>query len=153
MIFAERFSPPTLKGLSRTGCRRELGAGFTFGRSALIGFQPVAEGPNKLGVLYVESDLNAMYSRMELYGLILAARRRALPIARLSDIASTAVPIAAAHSCAGGDHPGGSGAARLHGARGAHRRLRIRPIHRHLQSDADADSGVRGQAAGAGQAA
>ena len=47
------------------------GAGFAFGRSALVGFQPVAEGPKQLGMLYVESDLNAMYSRMELYGLIL----------------------------------------------------------------------------------
>jgi signal transduction histidine kinase/ActR/RegA family two-component response regulator len=48
------------------------GSGFAFGRSALVGFQPVAEGSKQLGVLYVESDLNAMYSRMKLYGLILA---------------------------------------------------------------------------------
>jgi signal transduction histidine kinase/ActR/RegA family two-component response regulator len=48
------------------------GAGFAFGRSALVGFEPVAEGSKQLGVLYVESDLNAMYSRMQLYGLILA---------------------------------------------------------------------------------
>jgi signal transduction histidine kinase/ActR/RegA family two-component response regulator/uncharacterized membrane protein affecting hemolysin expression len=48
-----------------------LGTGFSFGRSALIGFQPVAEGPKQLGVLYVQSDLDAMYSRMKLYGLIL----------------------------------------------------------------------------------
>jgi signal transduction histidine kinase/ActR/RegA family two-component response regulator len=47
------------------------GAGFSFGRSALVGFEPVVEGSKKLGVLYVESDLDAMYSRMELYGLIL----------------------------------------------------------------------------------
>jgi signal transduction histidine kinase/ActR/RegA family two-component response regulator len=48
------------------------GAGFTFGRAALVGFEPVAEGSKQLGVLYVESDLNAMYTRMELYALILA---------------------------------------------------------------------------------
>jgi signal transduction histidine kinase/ActR/RegA family two-component response regulator len=47
-------------------------AGFEFGRSTLVGFEPVAEGTKRLGVLYVESDLNAMYSRMELYGVILA---------------------------------------------------------------------------------
>src|SRR4029077_3186871 len=47
------------------------GKGFTFGRSALIGYQPVAEGSKQLGVLYVESDQKAMYSRIELYGVIL----------------------------------------------------------------------------------
>ncbi len=56
-------------GLERLPARP--GAGFSFGRSALVGFEPVAEGPKKLGVLYVESDLSAMYSRMQLYGLIL----------------------------------------------------------------------------------
>ena len=59
------------QGLKQDRLPVRVGAGFSFGRSALVGFQPVAEGPNKLGVLYVESDLNAMYSRMELYGLIL----------------------------------------------------------------------------------
>ena len=59
------------QGLDLDRLPARVGAGFSFGRSALVGFQPVAEGPNKLGVLYVESDLNAMYSRMELYGLIL----------------------------------------------------------------------------------
>ena len=59
------------QGLDLDRLPARVGAGFSFGRSALIGFQPVAEGPNKLGVLYVESDLKAMYSRMELYGLIL----------------------------------------------------------------------------------
>ncbi|HEY2781149.1 MAG TPA: ATP-binding protein [Steroidobacteraceae bacterium] len=47
------------------------GKGYTFGRSALIGYQPVAEGSKQLGVLYVQSDLDAMYSRIKLYGLIL----------------------------------------------------------------------------------
>jgi signal transduction histidine kinase/ActR/RegA family two-component response regulator len=57
-------------GLDRLPARP--GAGFAFGRSALVGFEPVAEGSKRLGMLYVESDLNAMYSRMQLYGLILA---------------------------------------------------------------------------------
>ena len=47
-----------------------VGTGFSFGRSALIGFEPVVEGSKRLGVLYVESNLDAMYSRMRLYGLI-----------------------------------------------------------------------------------
>ncbi len=59
------------QGLNPGRLPARTGRGFTFSRSALSGFQPVAEGPNQLGVLYVESDLNAMYSRMELYGLIL----------------------------------------------------------------------------------
>ena len=44
--------------------------GYRFGRSALTGFQPVAEGPRSLGTLYVESDLDAMYARIRLYALI-----------------------------------------------------------------------------------
>ncbi|HEY2464079.1 MAG TPA: ATP-binding protein [Steroidobacteraceae bacterium] len=59
------------QGLSPERLPARTGAGFSFGRSALIGFEPVAEGPQQLGVLYVQSDLNAMYSRMKLYGLIL----------------------------------------------------------------------------------
>jgi signal transduction histidine kinase/CheY-like chemotaxis protein len=47
------------------------GSGYSFGRSALVGVEPVAEGSKQLGVLFVKSDLEAMYSRMELYGLIL----------------------------------------------------------------------------------
>lgn len=44
--------------------------GFTFGRTELIGFQPVAEGSRRLGTLFVRSDLGAMYARVELYTLI-----------------------------------------------------------------------------------
>jgi signal transduction histidine kinase/ActR/RegA family two-component response regulator len=47
------------------------GSGYSFGRTALMGVEPVAEGSKQLGVLFVKSDLEAMYSRMELYGLIL----------------------------------------------------------------------------------
>src|SRR5271156_5285870 len=44
--------------------------GYIFGRTALIGFQPVAEGSRRLGTLFVQSDLSAMYARAGLYGLI-----------------------------------------------------------------------------------
>jgi len=44
--------------------------GYTFGRTELIGFQPVAEGSRQLGTLFVESDLGAMYARIRLYALI-----------------------------------------------------------------------------------
>jgi signal transduction histidine kinase/ActR/RegA family two-component response regulator len=44
--------------------------GYTFGRTELIGFQPVAEGSKQLGTLFVESDLGAMYARIRLYALI-----------------------------------------------------------------------------------
>jgi signal transduction histidine kinase/ActR/RegA family two-component response regulator len=45
-------------------------SGYTFGRTELIGFQPVAEGSKQLGTLFVESDLGAMYGRIKLYALI-----------------------------------------------------------------------------------
>jgi len=44
--------------------------GYSFGRARLIGFQPVEEGSTRLGTLFVESDLGAMYARVKLYGLI-----------------------------------------------------------------------------------
>src|SRR5882672_10288514 len=44
--------------------------GYIFGRTKLIGFQPVAEGSRRLGTLFVESDLGAMYARVKLYALI-----------------------------------------------------------------------------------
>jgi signal transduction histidine kinase len=44
--------------------------GYTFGRAALVGFQPVAEGSRQLGMLFVESDLGAIYARAGLYALI-----------------------------------------------------------------------------------
>jgi signal transduction histidine kinase/ActR/RegA family two-component response regulator len=45
-------------------------AGYGFERSRLVGFQPVVEGTRRLGTLFVESDLDAMYARLKLYGLI-----------------------------------------------------------------------------------
>ena len=44
--------------------------GYIFGRTALIGFQPVAEGSRRLGTLFVQSDLGVMYARAGLYALI-----------------------------------------------------------------------------------
>jgi signal transduction histidine kinase/ActR/RegA family two-component response regulator len=44
--------------------------GYAFSRAELSGFQPVAEGSSRLGTLFVESDLGAMYTRIRLYGLI-----------------------------------------------------------------------------------
>jgi signal transduction histidine kinase len=44
--------------------------GYSFGRTQLIGFQPVAEGSRQLGTLFVESDLGSMYARIRLYALI-----------------------------------------------------------------------------------
>jgi len=46
------------------------GQGYSFGRFELIGYQPVVEGSRQLGVLFVKSDLSAMYARLGLYGLI-----------------------------------------------------------------------------------
>jgi signal transduction histidine kinase/ActR/RegA family two-component response regulator len=44
--------------------------GYGFAHSRLVGFQPVVEGSRQLGTLFVESDLDAMYARLKLYGLI-----------------------------------------------------------------------------------
>jgi signal transduction histidine kinase/ActR/RegA family two-component response regulator len=46
--------------------------GYRFTRSALIGFQPVTAGADRLGTLYVESNLDAMYARITRYALIVA---------------------------------------------------------------------------------
>jgi signal transduction histidine kinase/ActR/RegA family two-component response regulator len=46
--------------------------GYVFAHSLLTGFQPVAQRSQRLGTLYVESDLEAMYARLRLYALIAA---------------------------------------------------------------------------------
>jgi signal transduction histidine kinase len=59
------------KGLAAARLPARPGApGYSFGSGELIGFQPVAEGPTRLGTLFVESDLGAMYARIRLYALI-----------------------------------------------------------------------------------
>src|SRR6266404_3878800 len=59
------------QGLAAARFPAQPGApGYTFGRTELIGFQPVAEGSRQLGTLFVESDLGAMYARIRLYALI-----------------------------------------------------------------------------------
>jgi signal transduction histidine kinase/ActR/RegA family two-component response regulator len=59
------------QGLPAARLPARPGTGYAFGRSALSGFQPVAQGAKQLGVLFVESDQNALYTRIELYALIL----------------------------------------------------------------------------------
>jgi signal transduction histidine kinase/ActR/RegA family two-component response regulator len=59
-------------GLAAQDLPARTGMGYTFSRSALSGFEPVAEGSKQLGMLYVESDLKAMYARIRLYALIVA---------------------------------------------------------------------------------
>ena len=49
---------------------RPSASGYIFGHGELIGFQPVEEGSKRLGTLFVESDLGAMYARIRLYALI-----------------------------------------------------------------------------------
>jgi signal transduction histidine kinase len=44
--------------------------GFRFEQAFLIGFEPVIEGSNRLGTLYIKSDMGAMYTRFQLYGII-----------------------------------------------------------------------------------
>jgi signal transduction histidine kinase/CheY-like chemotaxis protein/uncharacterized membrane protein affecting hemolysin expression len=59
------------KGLGATRVPARAGEpGHHFTRSALIRVQPVMAGADRLGVLYVESDLDAMYARISRYALI-----------------------------------------------------------------------------------
>jgi|HubBroStandDraft_1064217.scaffolds.fasta_scaffold00389_6 signal transduction histidine kinase len=58
------------QGLAASQFPARLGQGYSFGRFELVGFQPVVEGSRQLGVLFVKSDLSAMYARLGLYGLI-----------------------------------------------------------------------------------
>jgi signal transduction histidine kinase/ActR/RegA family two-component response regulator len=46
-------------------------SGYHFELDALIGITPVVQGTDRLGTLFVRSDLNAMYSRARVYGLLL----------------------------------------------------------------------------------
>lgn len=46
--------------------------GYSFKNSYLEGFQPVIQGGNRLGTLYIRSDMGAMYERFQLYaGIVL----------------------------------------------------------------------------------
>lgn len=44
--------------------------GFNFGRDNLIGLQPIVQGSKRLGTLYIESDLQAFYTRLKLYATV-----------------------------------------------------------------------------------
>src|ERR1700757_569026 len=43
--------------------------GYHFTTASLEGFQPIVQGSKQLGTLYLKSDLNAMYSRFNLYAV------------------------------------------------------------------------------------
>jgi signal transduction histidine kinase/uncharacterized membrane protein affecting hemolysin expression len=59
------------KGLDAARVPPKAGeSGHHFTRSALIRIQPVMAGADRLGMLYVESDLDAMYARITRYALI-----------------------------------------------------------------------------------
>jgi signal transduction histidine kinase/uncharacterized membrane protein affecting hemolysin expression len=64
---------------------RRLGpAGYSFGRHSLVGYENVMDGNRIVGMLYVQSDLAAMYARLELYALIvLLVTGVSLPLAYL----------------------------------------------------------------------
>jgi len=56
------------KALDAGSVPAKVGAsGYRFTRSALAGFQPVSAGADRLGTLYVKSDLGAMYARLQLF--------------------------------------------------------------------------------------
>jgi PAS domain S-box-containing protein len=45
--------------------------GYSFTRTSLVAYKPVVQnGENRLGTLYLQSDLGAMYERLQLYGII-----------------------------------------------------------------------------------
>lgn len=44
--------------------------GYNFKSSNLEGFQSIANGNNKLGTLYLRSNMGALYERLQLYGII-----------------------------------------------------------------------------------
>jgi signal transduction histidine kinase/ActR/RegA family two-component response regulator len=48
-------------------------ARFHFSRADLVGILPVSEGSRRMGTLYVQSDLRAVYDRIRLYAGIVAA--------------------------------------------------------------------------------
>jgi PAS domain S-box-containing protein len=47
-------------------------SGYREDRGHLVGFEPVAQGGRRLGTLYLNSDMNALYERLRLYGVIAA---------------------------------------------------------------------------------
>lgn len=43
--------------------------GYRFENSYLVGFQPVVQGGNRLGTLYLQYDMKIMYDRFQLFGI------------------------------------------------------------------------------------
>jgi signal transduction histidine kinase len=46
--------------------------GYRFGSAHLIGFEPVVIDGRRLGALFIESDMEALYARLRVYGALLA---------------------------------------------------------------------------------
>jgi signal transduction histidine kinase/uncharacterized membrane protein affecting hemolysin expression len=44
--------------------------GFRFTKSRLEGFQPIVQEKNRLGTLYLKSDLKTVYAKLRLYGIV-----------------------------------------------------------------------------------
>jgi signal transduction histidine kinase/CheY-like chemotaxis protein len=64
--------------------QRPAPAGYAFRQHSLIGYQPIVDAGKPLGTLYVQSDLNAMYTRLERYALmVLLLTGVSLPLAYL----------------------------------------------------------------------
>jgi signal transduction histidine kinase/ActR/RegA family two-component response regulator len=71
-------------GLAAATLPSKPGTGYGVENSALIGFEPVAEGSKRLGMLFVKSDLGAMYARIRLYaGIVFLIIAISLPLAYL----------------------------------------------------------------------
>lgn len=50
--------------------KRPANQGYFFGNYHLQGFQPVIQGDQRVGTLFLQSDMEAMYDRFRLYGVI-----------------------------------------------------------------------------------
>ena len=58
------------KNISHTYFPATVQKGYVFRNNYLEGFEPVIEGNNRLGTLYVKSDMKAVYNRFSLYGIV-----------------------------------------------------------------------------------
>jgi signal transduction histidine kinase len=61
------FYPATLKV---DDFPKVTGNGYYFEQSHLVGFQPIVQGTNHLGTLYMKSDMKAMGERFSVYGFV-----------------------------------------------------------------------------------
>lgn len=49
---------------------KPLADGYLFESNHLLGFQPILQGNKRLGTLYLQADMKALYERLELYALV-----------------------------------------------------------------------------------